>query len=118
MLARMSAAFSPRPRRSPTWRVPAGGGAPRGGASPRAPPAADGAGAEVAVAAVAAEASGDDVAEARQAGERAGVGPECDAEARHLRQAARQQRRLGVVAEAEAVADAGRDPDHVLQRPG
>jgi hypothetical protein len=41
-----------------------------------------------------------------------------DAEAGHLDQAARQQRRLGVVAEAEAVADAGRDADDVLQRPG
>ena len=48
----------------------------------------------------------------------AALGAEGHAEARHLHQAARQQGRLGVVAEAQAVADAGRDADDVLQRPG
>ena len=45
------------------------------------------------------------------------LGPQGDAEAGHLHQAARQQGRLGVVAEAQAVADAGGDADDVLQRP-
>ncbi len=41
---------------------------------------------------------------------------ERDAEARHLHQAARDQRNAGVGAEAQAVGDAGADRQHVLHR--
>ena len=45
-----------------------------------------------------------------------GRAPHGLAEARHLREAARDQRRLRVVAEAEPVDAAGRERDHVLRR--
>ena len=40
-----------------------------------------------------------------------------DAEARHLHQPARQQRGLGIIAQAKAIIDAGGDADDVLERP-
>ena len=61
-------------------------------------------------------AGGDEIAQAREARVGAGIGAERRAEARHLGQAARDQRRARVVAVAEPVADARGDRDHVLGR--
>ena len=58
------------------------------------------------------------VAEAREPRERVGTPAERHREARDLGEAARDERRHGVVAVAEAVDDAGRDRDHVLQGAG
>ena len=68
-----------------------------------------------AVSRVQAAAGGDQIAEAGQPGEGARIGVEGRAEPRHLGQAARDQRRLGVVTEAEAVRDALSEGDHVLR---
>ena len=67
-----------------------------------------------AVAAVTRGAGGDEVADAGQAREGGEVGAEAHAEARHLGEAARHERRARVVAEAQAVGDADRDGDGVL----
>ena len=45
------------------------------------------------------------------------MGPQCRAESGHLCQTAGQKRSLRVVAKADPVARAGRDRNHVLQRP-
>ena len=71
--------------------------------------------ARAAVAAVAAQHGDDQVAHAGEAGERLGPRAARLAEPRHLGEAARDQRRLGVVAEAEPVDAAGRERDHVLR---
>ena len=68
-----------------------------------------------AVAAVAAPARDDQVAHSGEAGERLGARAERLAEPRHLREAARDQRRLAVVAEVEPVEGAGGERDHVLR---
>ena len=64
------------------------------------------------------EARRHEVAHARQARERLGLGTERAAQAADLDQAARQERRLGVVARLQPVEDARGDGDHVLGRPG
>src|SRR5439155_16067522 len=70
----------------------------------------------VPVAPVAAPARDDQVAHAGEPGE--GLGPRSRGlpEPRHLGETARDQRRLRVVAEIEAVDAACREPDHVLRR--
>jgi hypothetical protein len=65
---------------------------------------------------VAAPAGGDQVAHPRQAGERLRSRAARLAEAGHLGEAARDQGRLGVVAEAEPIHPAGRKRHHVLGR--
>ncbi len=57
----------------------------------------------------------DQVAHAGEPGERLRLGAERLAEPRHLGEAARDQRRLRVVAEPEPVDAAGRERDHVLR---
>ena len=57
----------------------------------------------------------DEVAHPGEPEERLGVGPGGLAEARHLREPARDQRRLRVVADLEPVAGAGGERDHVLR---
>lgn len=74
--------------------------------------------ADSAIAAVAADAGGDQVAQAGESEEGLLVGSERDAEASHLGESARHQRGLGVVAVAESIADAGRDGNDILQRSG
>ena len=73
--------------------------------------------ADVAVAALLAHAGGDQIAHAGEAGEGLQLAAHGDAEAGQLGEAAGDHRRLGVVADAEAVAHAGGDGDDVLQRP-
>ena len=68
-----------------------------------------------AVAAARMPAGDDQVAHAGEAGERVRLGAARLPEARHLGEPTRDQRRLGVVAEAEAVDAAGRERDHVLR---
>ena len=59
-------------------------------------------------------ARGDEVADARQPGERRGVAAESQPEPRRLGQAARDDRGLGVVAHAHALGHADREGDDVL----
>ena len=67
------------------------------------------------VAAVRAHAGGDQVAHAGQPGERRRLRPPWPRRAGELGQATRHDGGPGVVAHAEALADAGGDGDHVLQ---
>jgi len=71
--------------------------------------------AELAVARETACAGQDEVAHTCEARQRAGDGAESDRQARHLRQAARDERGTRVLAEAEPVGDAGGDRHDVLQ---
>jgi len=73
---------------------------------------------DLTIASVPAHASCDQVADAGQARESLRFRAVGDAETRHFREAAGQEGSLGVVAAIQAVADAGRDADDVLQRPG
>ena len=72
--------------------------------------------AETAVAAVAAEGGDDQVAHAAQSEKCVPPRAQRHAEPGHLRQPARAQRRLRVVAESNPVAGAGGDGDDVLER--
>ena len=103
--ARAAPARSSAPRRPGRSRPP-----PRSGVS-----AAGDQLAGAAVAAARVPAGDDQVAHPGEAGERLRVGARRLAEPRHLGEPARDQRRLGVVARADAVARAGGERDHVLR---
>src|SRR5262249_32679391 len=71
--------------------------------------------ADLSIAAVLAHAGRDQITQSRQSGERLRLSAEGNAKPCHLRQAARQQGGLGVVTEAQPVADAGGNADDILQ---
>src|SRR5690606_18779283 len=71
--------------------------------------------AHAAVATEGADAGGDQVAHACQPGEGERLGAECGPEAGDLDQSTREQVGVGVVAEVEPVADAGRESNDVFQ---
>src|SRR6185437_834468 len=73
--------------------------------------------ADAMIAAMWADASSDEIAQAGQSGEGLRLSSQGDAEACHLDEAARQQRRLGVIAQAQTIIDAGGDADDIFERP-
>ena len=73
--------------------------------------------AHLAVASKPTAAGGNQVAQARQAGEGVGVGPQGGSQAGDLNQPPAQQCRLGVVAVFQSIADPRSNRHHILQRP-